>query len=147
MKKIILLVLTLACAAILFVACSNRPSGQIDKDSAYQLTEIENVNIRISDVSSVGATVTIKDTNKEPFLYGEWYSVEKEDGGKWIELEPIIENYVFTMIGYMPDENDEVEFDINWEWLYGKLPAGKYRLIKSVDNKYISVSFDIAEAE
>ncbi len=147
MKKIISLVIALACVALLLVACSNKSSDQVDKDSAYLPTEIENVSIRIFDVSSSGATVILKDTNEEPFLYGEWYSVEKYDGGQWTEVEPIIENYGFTMIGYIPDENDEVKFEINWEWLYGKLPEGSYRLIKSVDNKYISVSFDITEAE
>ena len=147
MKKIISLVIALACVALLLVACSNKSSDQVDKDSAYLPTEIENVSIRIFDVSSSGATIILKDTNEEPFLYGEWYSVEKYDGGQWTEVEPIIENYGFTMIGYIPDENDEVKFEINWEWLYGKLPEGSYRLIKSVDNKYISVSFDITEAE
>ena len=147
MKKIISLVIALACVALLLVACSNKSSDQVDKDSAYLPTEIENVSIRIFDVSSSGATIILKDTNEEPFLYGEWYSVEKYDDGQWTEVEPIIENYGFTMIGYIPDENDEVKFEINWEWLYGKLPEGSYRLIKSVDNKYISVSFDITEAE
>ena len=145
MKRIIAIVIALICVAVLFAACSNESSDQVDKGSKFLPTEIENVSIRISDVSESGATVTIKDTNKEPFLYGEWYSVEKYDGGQWTEIEPIIENYAFTMIGYIPDENDEVKFEINWEWFYGKLPAGSYRLIKSVDNKYMSVSFDIAE--
>ena len=147
MKRIIAFVLALTCMAVLFAACSAQPSDQTDKASAYLPTDIENVSIRISDVSSAGATVTIKDANEEPFLYGEWYSVEKEDGGEWTKVEPIIDNYSFTMIGYLTDENGEVEFEINWEWLYGKLPEGSYRLLKSVDDKYISVSFDVTESE
>ena len=71
--------------------------------------------------------------------------MEKENGGTWIRVEPIIDNYGFTMIGYLPDENDEVVFDLNWEWLYGELPKGSYRLLKRVDDKYISVTFDLAE--
>lgn len=140
MKRIIAVFLTLACITSLLAACSDTSPKQ-----AFEPTEVENVSISISDVSPTGATVTIKDTNAEPYMYGEWYAIEKENGGTWIRVEPIIDNYGFTMIGYLPDENDEVVFDLNWEWLYGELPKGSYRLLKRVDDKYISVTFDLAE--
>ena len=39
--------------------------------------------------------------------------------------------------------NNEVEFKIDWEWLYAKLEPGNYRLLKRVNNKYIGVEFSI----
>ena len=30
----------------------------------------------------------------------------------------------------MVPKDDIVEFKINWEWLYGKLPTGTYRITK-----------------
>ena len=68
--------------------------------------------------------------NLRPLPHGEWYKIEKQVNGKWYEIKPIIENYGFNSIGYLPDKNNEVEFVMNWEWLYGKLPLGSYRILK-----------------
>ena len=113
-------------------------------ESNYKPTEIENVSIRISDISLTGATITIKDTNKKPYTYGEWYKIEKEVSGKWYEVKTIIKDYGFNEIGYIPDKNNEVKFVIDWEWLYGELPLGSYRILKQVNNQFISIEFGIA---
>ena len=114
------------------------------KESKYIPTEVENVSISISDISLTGATVIIKDTNENPYTQGEWYKIEKQIDGKWYEIETLIDNYGFNSIGYLPDENNEVKHIIDWEWLYGELSLGSYRIIKEVGNKYISIEFAIA---
>ena len=50
-----------------------------------------------------------------------------EDGG-WIKVKPIIKDYGFISIGYTLRPNERAEIKKNWEWLYGKLPAGYYRI-------------------
>ena len=115
-----------------------------EKESKYTPTEIENVSVSISDISLTGATVIIKDTNEKPYTQGEWYKIEKEVDGKWYEVEPIIDNYGFNSIGYLPDENNEVKHEIDWEWLYGEMPVGSYRILKEMGGKYISIEFGIA---
>lgn len=114
-----------------------------DKESKYNIVELENVSINVSEVSSTGTIITIKDTNKTPYTYGEWYIIEKNINGKWYQVKPNIKEYGFNSMGYLPDENDEVKFVINWEWLYGKLSLGRYRLLKQINNQYIGVEFDI----
>lgn len=111
-------------------------------ESNYKPTDVENVSISISDISPTGATIVIKDTNN--YTHGEWYKIEKEIDGKWYELKTIIENYAFNSIGYLPDENNEVKFEMDWKWLYGELPLGSYRILKEVGNEYISIEFGIA---
>lgn len=114
------------------------------EESSYKTTEIENVSINISDISLTGATIIIKDTNINPYTYGEWYKLEKQVNGKWYEIETVIDSYGFNSIAYLPDENNEVKFVIEWEWLYGELSLGSYRILKEVGNKYISIEFGIA---
>lgn len=138
MKKWMVMIWPLLCVAVLLAGCGNK--------SLYQPTEVENVSIRISDISSTGATVIIKDTNEKPYLYGEWYKIEKNIDGKWCELDTIIDNYGFHLIGYTPDYNGEVKFAVDWKWLYGKLPSGNYRILKQVDSQYISILFSLGEA-
>ncbi len=48
----------------------------------------------------------------------------------WEDVPTIIEDYGWNMLAYMVAENDVTEFEYNWEWLYGKLPAGTYRMVK-----------------
>ena len=137
MKKLIAILLSLVF--ILGLVCCSQ-------ETTYQSTEIPNVSIRILNVSPSGATIIIKDTNDKPFVYGEWYKIEKESNGKWYEVKTIIDDYGFEDIGYLIKENSknkELTLNVDWKWLYGELPTGQYRLLKQVDNKYISVEFDI----
>ena len=114
------------------------------EESTYQVVEIENVSISISDVSPSGACVTIRDTNENSYVYGQWYKVEAEHDGKWYDIKPLSEHYGFTEEGWIVGESDELNFNANWSRLYGQLPAGRYRLLKEVKQQYIAVEFDIA---
>ena len=135
MKKFILFLFILSILA----GCAEQPipSTQI------QQTQVENVTIQISDISPSGASLVITDTNPEPYLYGEWYKIQKLTGGQWQDVPTVIDNYGFHEIGYIPNANGEVKFPINWEWLYGKLPAGTYRIFKEVNRQEIFIEFEI----
>lgn len=114
-------------------------------DEVIVPTTIENVSIDIFDISLTGATVIITDTNQETYVYSEWYRIEQSIDGKWQEVKTVTNNYGFNEMGYLPDKNNEVKFIINWEHLYGELSLGSYRILKQVNNQYISVEFSIAE--
>ena len=135
MKKLIVFLFVLA----ILTGCAEQPipSTQI------QQTQVENVTIQISDISSSGANLVITDTNPEPYVYGEWFKLQKEVNGQWQDVPPVIDNYGFHEIGYLPNNKGEVTFVINWEWLYGKLPAGTYRIFKEVNRQEIFIEFEI----
>lgn len=117
----------------------------LNKEASYMVTEVQNVSISIFDISKIGATIVIKDTNMKPYIYEEWYKIEKEIDGEWYRVDTIIDSYGFNEIGYVPNKDGEVKFIINWEKLYGELSSGSYRILKRVNNKYISVPFNIEE--
>ena len=136
MKKGLSLVLALVCALALFAGCSR-----------FQPTDVENVSMKITDASSKGATLTIKDSNEEKFVYGEWYKIVKVEDGNWLELETLTGRLTFDELAYVPDSKGIVEFTINWEATYGELPAGTYRLMKDVNSRYISAEFVVKETK
>ena len=113
------------------------------RESAYQPTGAENVTMMISAVTPTGATVTIQDSNEEPFVYGEWFQIEREKDGVWYEVKTKISNYGFNEIGWLTDESGELTMDVNWEWLYGKLPAGHYRILKQAGTEIIGAEFTV----
>lgn len=48
----------------------------------------------------------------------------------WEDVPTIIDDYGWNTVAYMVVKNDVTEFEYDWEWLYGKLPAGTYRIVK-----------------
>ena len=142
MKKVLCSVFMLLVFFSTMVGCSN--TGKTAKTkSAYEVTEVENVSMSISAITPTGAKLIIKDTNEKPNTFGEWFVLETKSGSDWYELQPKIENYGFKELGYLPNENGELTFNVDWERLYGNLKQGTYRIIKEVNHQYISVSFEI----
>ena len=60
----------------------------------------------------------------------------------WEDVPTIIEDYGWTAEAYMIAKDDVTEFEIKWEWLYGKLPAGTYRLVKGFTDFRESGDYD-----
>ena len=113
------------------------------RESAYQPTGAANVTMTVSDVTPAGATVTIQDSNPEPFVYGEWYVIEREKDGLWYEAKTKITDYGFNEIGWLVDDNGQLTMDVDWEWLYGELPAGHYRILKQAGTQIVSAEFTV----
>ena len=90
------------------------------------------MTIKEGTLTPNGATIIIKD--KENHTYGEAFSIERKEDNKWKKQEPIIEDYFFNLIGYTPNEKNEVEIKTDWQWLYGTLPPGTYRILKEGPN-------------
>ena len=126
---------------ILTLAGCSAAAKPTEKKSAYTVSEVENVSMSISDLTHTGARLIIKDGNETPYTYGAFYALETQKDGEWYELQTKPEKYAFHDIGYLPDENGEVTFDMDWGRLYGKLPEGTYRIIKQVNQQYISTVF------
>ena len=111
------------------------------KESAYQPTGAENVTMSLADVTPNGATVVIQDDNREPFVYGEWFVIEREKSGVWYEVKTKITDYGFNEIGWLTDEHGRLTMTVDWEWLYGKLPAGQYRILKQAGTQLMGAEF------
>ena len=139
MKKILCRALLLLIIFSTMVGCSNTAKTKL----AYEVTEVENVSISISAITPTGAKLIIKDTSEKPNAFGQWFVLETKSGSDWYELQTKIENFGFNDLGYLPNENGELTFEVDWEWLYGNLKQGTYRIIKQVNHQYIYVPFEI----
>ena len=77
-----------------------------------------------------GATIVVTDNNVRENIYGEAYRIDKKVNEQWKELEPIIDNYAFNAIGYMVDDNNKLQLDIEWKWYMESLKMGNIELLK-----------------
>lgn len=90
------------------------------------------LTLSVKDVTASGLTLVCTQSGGE--LTGELETgsdykliVLKE---AWEDVPTIIEDYGWTAEAYMVARDDVTEFEYNWKWLYGELPAGTYRMVK-----------------
>ena len=117
--------------------------GGCARESAYQPAGVENVTMTVSDVTPAGATVEIRDDNREPFVYGSWFQLQREKDGVWYEVKTKLSDYGFDEMGWLTDNRGRLTMTVDWEWLYGKLPQGHYRILKQAGPHTIAGEFTV----
>ena len=151
--KIRFLLMLIVCATFGLVGCSNEKQGLPTSHEA--VNNLEGVTMRIKEgtASSTGMTVVLENKTDKKITYGTPYTLEKSSDGNWFEVLDILNgNYAFIDIGYNLDPSSTNEWEVDWQWLYGKLDKGEYRLVKDVsdfrqagdfDRYYLAVEFEI----
>ena len=95
------------------------------------------VSMDLSNITPISATVHFYRFNTEnagELSYGESFVLEKEILGKWETVPNNTEDTAFTDIAYIIPENDTGEIELIWDWIYGPLYPGTYRIREIVYN-------------
>ena len=114
---------------------------EIEKDYDRSM---DNVKIEVEQTSPTGATITITDNNKVPYIWKENYTIEKKENDKWEEVKSISDTNFSDMV-YEIDNNNQIKQDIDWSSNYGTLDKGTYRIIKHVYTVNSDIYFDSTE--
>lgn len=95
------------------------------------------ITLEAENFTSTGVTIKCTQSGGKPtgkLQTGSWYIVENwtQESG-WKEVDYIIEDNIgWTEEAWLIPENSTSEWEVNWEWLYGELPAGQYRIGKEI---------------
>lgn len=105
-------------------------------------------------VSPTGLTLQFENKSNSECIYGSYFSLEKKISGAWYKVPVSIEgDYGFDSIGYSLSSHGESEWATNWEWLYGNLDTGEYRIVKDIldfrgtgnyDTYYLAAEFSVS---
>ena len=142
--KIILIVLIFGGLIYYLNSLNNAKVTLIKDNNEYTLKNVT-MNIKENTLTKSGATIIITDNNKVKYTYEEYYKLEKRIDHIWYELK-LSGDVLFNEMGYLVDDNNELEMNIDWSKSYGNLTSGKYRIIKRIydgEYKYFSVEFDL----
>ena len=96
------------------------------------------VTATLRDISNVGANLIIRREDGDDgaeVVYGEAYIIQRQEDGEWQDAETVPDNYGFPMVGYNVPGGAEASIYYNWEWLYGALEPGEYRMVWDVSRK------------
>jgi len=134
-KKIIIIISLLLIGAILFWIINAFSKVESEKREWPLTMSVENV-------SSTGVTVVFTDNGGsyvDNFETGSYYFIETLVDGKWVAVDYKDElkddNIGWNAIAYIIKKNDVTEFNVTWEWLYGRLVSGQYRIGKEITYK------------
>lgn len=105
------------------------------------------LTLSVKNVTSTGLTLVCTKNGGNPtgeLMCGTDYHLIVLEDGTWKDVPTVIENYAWNSLAYWIWEGQDTEFDYSWEWLYGKLPAGIYRLTKGFMDFRDAGDFDTA---
>lgn len=95
------------------------------------------VKLTAKNITPSGLTIVCTQQDGEPtgeLNTGSYYGLEVLRDGEWatVELLPMEGELAWTSEAWTIPENADTEWDVDWSRLYGELPAGTYRISKSV---------------
>ena len=93
--------------------------------------------LSLEGISSTGAMLCYNQYDKDALTGqlqdGDDFAIEVKKDGKWEEAPIVVEgDYGFHDIAYTIPADDTTRRELNWEWLYGELAPGEYRIRKKV---------------
>ena len=112
----------------------NEDRGRVHHNRIYN--DKWGVMLYTGKVTKKGLTLRIEQFGGNPtgeLQTGEWFKLEKSVNDDWqdVATNPLID-YAWNAIAYKINKNDVTVLDVEWEWLYGELTPGYYRLSKEV---------------
>ncbi|MDD2235464.1 MAG: hypothetical protein PHV03_11355, partial [Desulfitobacteriaceae bacterium] len=111
------------------------------------------MTVKKGTASASTLTVVLENNSGSQCTYGEYYELEKKINDLWYQVPVTIDgDYGFNSIGYDLSPGDDREWAVDWNWLYGSLDEGEYRIVKDIldfrgigdyDTYFLSAEFTI----
>ena len=144
MKKITALVLASVCMFALS-GCGSSNDGAAASDSSVQYDW--GITLKAENVTPTGLTLVCTQSGGENLAEletGSSFVVQKKKKDKWKDVDYIIkeDEFGWTKEARILPKESTAKSEVDWEWLYGKLSAGEYRIGKEFMNFRGSGDFD-----
>ena len=132
MKRITAIILA---ALLLFCGCS-KEEIPVAKSTGEEATIIPDENapakMKVTAASENEVTVEIKSESEKEIIFSEDFNIQILENERWCSLEIIPEHAGFSEPAYPVEPGENRQQIIDFVWLYGTLPEGEYRIIKTV---------------
>lgn len=135
MKKVFLIILLCGILSLGVSGCWKSGKG-LDIGGKSDVKIMQNdviMTIKEGTLTNKGATLILTNNSDKNLQYRNPYEIEIKKDGEWHKIN--VELY-FNLPAFqlLPKESKEIE--LNWEYGYGKLAKGEYRIIKDIDYEY-----------
>ncbi len=141
-KRAISLVSILLMFTFLLSSCTMKDADEELIEMEHSLkegetTDVWGIQLSVRNITSTGMTLICQQSGGDPtgeLHTGSYYYLEEKLEGDWVKVERLeLESDVgWTDEAWIILMEDTVEWEIDWEWLYGELPIGRYRIGKEI---------------
>ncbi|EEG78310.1 immunoglobulin-like domain-containing protein [Dethiobacter alkaliphilus] len=155
MKRLLWLLISIAISLTLFSGCGDSANITNWEPTTYEVVNnFDGVTMVVKEetISSTGLTVEFKNSSDSEGLFGEYFSLEKRINEGWYQVPRTYDEYLVPDIGYPLTPRGTRELLVDWEWLYGSLDTGEYRIVKDIsevrgpgdsDKYYLAAEFTV----
>ena len=116
----------------------DEPIGEPDGGEDDAQKDELGVSLSAEEVTPTGLKLVCMQVGDGPtgeLQTGSWFALQqKDEQGEWVDVPVLLEDVAFTDEAYMIYTNGATEWEVNWEYLYGELPAGEYRIAKKIND-------------
>lgn len=95
------------------------------------------ITLSARNVTAKGLTLVFDQSGWRPtgrLIYGREYHLQTFKNGEWVQVEPIVEELVWTSEAYVLPINGSKKIRIDWSNIYGTLQPGLYRIGKGISD-------------
>lgn len=120
----------------------------ISVDSTESKIDKIGLSLTLKNLTPTGATLVFIQNNSNgtptgELNYSDDFIIQVHENGAWEQAHIVLEgDYTFNSIAYIIQLNSTSEREIRWEWLYGSLKPGEYRIQKSIIDFRATANFD-----
>ncbi len=109
-----------------------RNGGTCNVIEEKNFEKIVNMYVKEGSQTSTGLTLIIENLTDFEVSYGEAFYIEQYNykNNQWEKLKIINDNAAFIAIGYNVTKDNPRELKQTWDYMYGKLGKGTYRIVK-----------------
>lgn len=128
-----------------------------EEEDPAQYDDFPYASMKVTGLTDTEITVEISSRNENSCTFGEWYALERKEDGEWSALPYAVEGDIaFHLIGYDLEPGESGEWSTDFEWLYGSLEPGNYRIVKDIldfrgsgdyDKYYLTAEFTVEPDE
>ena len=143
MKKLIALVFALVCVMSVAGCGSKTDDGTSQNPIQNKLGDEKpnqwGIALEVDNVTANGLTIVCNQSGGEnvaELSTGSYYVIQKSEKTGWVNVNYLSQEYepVWTSEAWIIQKESTTKWDVNWEWLYGQLSAGEYRIGKEIMN-------------
>lgn len=115
----------------------------VDTPWEYEVNTLDGVDLVMEKYSATGGDLEIVNQFGKELEGGQWFTIQREIEGKWYNLDYLYDTIAFEDIAYILPDDETTILPITWEWIYGELPEGEYRVVTKVHDYRAPGDFDV----
>ena len=135
MKKTILTILICSIMVLELTGCG-KSKNELDIGNKSDIKISQNdvtMTIKEGTLTNKSATLVLTNNSDKNFEYGNPYEIEVKKDGEWHKINVELD---FTMPAFQLSAKESKEIELDWEYGYGRLAEGTYRIKKVINYEY-----------